>query len=200
MLGRRVALKFLLPRYTEDEQFVERFRREAAAAAGYSTPTVRRSLRPRRARGKTPFIAMEYVQGASLKDLIDRGLSVARAVEITRQVLAAPRFAHSKGIIHRDLKRRNVLVDGEGRARVADFGIRAAPARSEISTTGSVLGTAQYLSPEQAQGMPVTAASDLYSSARCSTSPDRAGPRFRPDTPVAVALNRSPSSATGRVS
>ena len=105
---------------------------------------------------------MEYVEGAALKDLIARGLTVGEAVEIIRQILAGARFAHARGIVHRDLKPQNVLVDAEGRARVTDFGIARAGA-SEITATGSVLGTAQYLSPEQAQGLEVTATSDIYS-------------------------------------
>jgi beta-lactam-binding protein with PASTA domain/predicted Ser/Thr protein kinase len=188
MLGRRVALKFLLPRYAEDEQFVERFRREAAAAAGLQHPNVV-SVYDRGEHEGVPFIAMEYVEGASLKDLIERGLTVGEAVEITRQVLAGARFAHSKGIIHRDLKPQNVLVDAEGRARVADFGIARA-GTSEITQTGSVLGTAQYLSPEQAQGLPVTAASDLYSVGAMLYEALTGEVPFDADSPVAVALKQ----------
>jgi eukaryotic-like serine/threonine-protein kinase len=161
MLARRVALKFLLERFTQDAQFVERFRREASSAAGLQHPNVV-GVFDRGEHEGLHYIAMEYVEGASLKEMITRGLSVGEAVEIIRQVLAGARFAHAQGIVHRDLKPQNVLIDGEGRARVADFGIARAGA-SEITQTGSVLGTAQYLSPEQAQGLPVTPASDLYS-------------------------------------
>jgi serine/threonine-protein kinase len=188
MLNRRVALKFLLDRYADDEQFVERFRREAAAAAGLQHPNVVGVFDRGEHEGR-PFIAMEYVEGASLKDLIDRGLSVGEAIEITRQVLAGARFAHARGIIHRDLKPQNVLVDREGRARVADFGIARA-GTSEITQTGSVLGTAQYLSPEQAQGLEVTAASDLYSVGAMLYEAITGQVPFDADTPVAVALKQ----------
>ena len=161
MLDRRVALKFLHERFAQDEQFVERFRREASAAAGLQHPNVV-GVFDRGTYDGSHYIAMEYVEGASLNDLIQRGLSVPEAVELVRQVLAGARYAHAHGIVHRDLKPQNVLVDAEGRARVTDFGIARAGA-SEITQTGSVLGTAQYLSPEQAQGLPVTAASDIYS-------------------------------------
>ena len=143
---------------------------------------------------------MEYVEGASLKDLIERGLTAGEAIEIIRQILAGARFAHSKGIIHRDLKPQNVLIDREGRARVADFGIARAGA-SEITQTGSVLGTAQYLSPEQAQGLEITAASDLYSVGAMLYEALTGQVPFDADTPVAVALKqvseqpRPPSAA-----
>ena len=160
-LNRQVALKFLHERFSQDAQFVERFRREAQAAAGLQHPNVV-GVYDRGEWDGIHFIAMEYVQGAALKDLIERGLSVGEAVEITRQILAGARFAHERGIVHRDLKPGNVMVDGEGRAKVTDFGIARAGA-SEITQTGSVLGTAHYLSPEQAQGLEVAEPSDIYS-------------------------------------
>ncbi|MGH2985541.1 MAG: protein kinase domain-containing protein, partial [Solirubrobacterales bacterium] len=138
MLNRRVALKFLHERFAQDAQFVERFRREAEAAAGLQHPNVVGVYDRGEADGRH-WIAMEYVEGAALKDLIGRGLSVGEAVEITRQILSGVKFAHARGIVHRDLKPQNVLVDGEGRARVTDFGIARAGA-SEITATGSVLG------------------------------------------------------------
>ena len=120
-----------------------------------------RRLRPGRVGGAP--LDRDGVRRGRLAQGPDRpGLSVGEAVEIVRQILAGAKFAHERGIVHRDLKPQNVLVDAEGRARVADFGIARAGA-SEITQTGSVLGTAQYLSPEQAQGHEVTAASDLYS-------------------------------------
>ena len=188
MLGRRVALKFLHERFAQDAQFVERFRREAQAAAGLQHPNVVGVYD----RGETDgryWIAMEYVEGASLKDLITRGLTVGEAVEIIRQVLSGTKFAHERGIIHRDLKPQNVLVDRDGRARVADFGIARAGA-SEITQTGSVLGTAQYLSPEQAQGLETNATSDLYSIGVMLYETLTGRVPFEAESPVAVALKQ----------
>jgi beta-lactam-binding protein with PASTA domain/tRNA A-37 threonylcarbamoyl transferase component Bud32 len=161
MLERRVALKFLHERFAEDEQFVDRFEREARSAAGLQHQNIV-SVFDRGEWEGTHYIAMEYVQGATLSELIARGLGIGEAVEITRQVLSGAGYAHEHGIVHRDLKPGNVLVDAEGRARVTDFGIARAGA-SAITQTGSVLGTAHYLSPEQAQGLDVTASSDIYS-------------------------------------
>jgi beta-lactam-binding protein with PASTA domain/predicted Ser/Thr protein kinase len=204
MLNRRVALKFLYERFAQDEQFVERFRREASAAAGLQHQNDV-GVFDRGTYEGTHYIAMEYVEGASLKDLIDRGLSVGEAVEIVRQVLAGARYAHERGIVHRDLKPQNVLVDGEGRARVADFGIARAGI-SEITQTGSVLGTAQYLSPEQAQGLPVTATSDIYSIGVMLYEALTGRVPFEADSPVTVALKqvserpRAPSELNPEVS
>ncbi|MDQ2675279.1 MAG: protein kinase, partial [Actinomycetota bacterium] len=188
MLGRQVALKFLHERFGADEQFVERFRREAQAAAGLQHPNIV-SVYDRGEHEGRYWIAMEYVQGASLKDLIDRGLSPAESVEIVRQILTGVRFAHGKGIVHRDLKPHNVLVDAEGRARVTDFGIARAGA-SEITQTGSVLGTAQYLSPEQAQGLETTASADIYSVGVILYESLTGRVPFEADTAVAIALKQ----------
>jgi eukaryotic-like serine/threonine-protein kinase len=162
-LGRRVALKLLYHRLAEDEQFVERFRREASSAAGLQHPSIV-SIFDRGEWDGTYYIAMEYVEGRTLKDIIrERGPAPPEAaVDVVLQILRAARFAHQRGVVHRDIKPQNVLVDGEGRIKVADFGIARAGA-SDMTETGSVMGTAQYLSPEQAQGRPVDARSDLYS-------------------------------------
>ena len=162
-LGRRVAIKILNERHANDEQFVERFRREAKNAAGLSHPNIVSIFDRGEAEG-TYYIAMEYLDGRSLKELITkRGPApINVSVDYARQILAALRVAHRQGLVHRDIKPHNVLVDGEGRVKVTDFGIaRAGP--SQMTEEGSIIGTAQYLSPEQAQGAPVTPASDLYS-------------------------------------
>jgi beta-lactam-binding protein with PASTA domain len=162
-LGRQVAVKLLHRRFAEDPGFVERFRREAQAAAGLQHPNVV-SVYDRGSFDDTYYIAMEYLPGRSLKQLIrdEAPLEPIRAIDITIQILKAARFAHRRGVIHRDLKPHNVIVDDSGHAKVTDFGIARAGA-SDMTETGSIMGTAQYLSPEQAQGHPVSAGSDVYS-------------------------------------
>jgi predicted Ser/Thr protein kinase len=162
-LGRRVALKLLYRRFAEDAEFVERFRREASSAAGLQHPNVVQVF-DRGAWDGTYYIAMEFLEGRSLKQVIreDGPLDPTYAIDIAIQVLKAARFAHKRGIVHRDIKPHNVILDSEGRAKVTDFGIARAGA-SDMTETGSIVGTAQYLSPEQAQGHAVDARSDLYS-------------------------------------
>ena len=162
-LGRRVAVKLLHRRFAEDPGFVERFRREAQAAAGLQHPNIV-SVYDRGSFDDTYYIAMEYLPGRSLKQLIreEAPLDPIRAIDITIQILKAARFAHRRGVIHRDLKPHNVIVDNSEHAKVTDFGIARAGA-SDMTETGSIMGTAQYLSPEQAQGHPVSAGSDVYS-------------------------------------
>ena len=160
-LGRRVAIKILNDRYANDEDFIERFRREAKSAAALSHPNIV-SIYDRGEAEGTYYIAMEVIEGRSLKELIlTRGpLPISNAVAYTLEILEALRFAHRHGIIHRDIKPHNILI-GE-RLKVTDFGIARAGA-SQMTEAGSIMGTAQYLSPEQARGAPVTASSDLYS-------------------------------------
>jgi beta-lactam-binding protein with PASTA domain/predicted Ser/Thr protein kinase len=160
-LQRRVALKVLHSRFAQDKEFVERFKREAEAAAGLQHPNVV-SVFDRGEVDGTYYIAMQYLEGRTLKQLIDAGLSPEQAAALIRQVLEGARFAHRHGVVHRDLKPQNVIVDAEGKATVTDFGIARAGV-SEITQAGSVMGTPHYLSPEQAQGLDVTAVSDLYS-------------------------------------
>jgi serine/threonine-protein kinase len=162
-LGRKVALKLLHRRFAEDPGFVERFRREAQSAAGLQHPNVV-SVYDRGSFDGTYYIAMEYLPGRTLKQLIrdEAPLDPVRAIDITIQILKAARFAHRRGVIHRDLKPHNVIIDEGDHAKVTDFGIARAGA-SDMTETGSIMGTAQYLSPEQAQGHAVSAGSDLYS-------------------------------------
>jgi serine/threonine-protein kinase len=163
LLGREVAVKILHHHFAEDQEFVERFRREASSAAALSHPNIV-GIFDRGEWNGTYYIAMEYVAGRSLKAIVrDHGaLEPAVAIDTVIQILSAARSAHRRGVIHRDLKPHNVILDEDGRARVTDFGIARAGA-SDMTMTGSVMGTAQYLSPEQAQGYAVSASSDIYS-------------------------------------
>jgi eukaryotic-like serine/threonine-protein kinase len=162
-LGRQVALKVLHRRFAQDQEFVERFRREASAAAGLQHPNVV-GVYDRGGHDGTYYIAMEHLPGRTLKEIVstEAPLPQERVVDLGVQILQAAGFAHRHGVIHRDFKPHNVIVDEHGGAKVTDFGIARAGA-SEMTETGSIMGTAQYLSPEQAQGHAVTAASDLYS-------------------------------------
>jgi len=162
-LGRQVALKVLHRRFAQDQEFVERFRREASAAAGLQHPNVVGVFDRGRHDG-TYYIAMEHLPGRTLKEIVttEAPLAQDRVVDLGVQILQAAEFAHRHGVIHRDFKPHNVIVDDHGAVKVTDFGIARAGA-SEMTETGSIMGTAQYLSPEQAQGHAVTAGSDLYS-------------------------------------
>ncbi|MBA2439687.1 MAG: Stk1 family PASTA domain-containing Ser/Thr kinase, partial [Thermoleophilaceae bacterium] len=162
-LGREVALKMLHRRFAQDAEFVERFRREAKSAAGLQHPNVV-GVFDRGEYDGTYYIAMECLQGRTLKEVVvdEAPIDQLRVIDLGVQILQAAGFAHRNGVIHRDFKPHNVIVDDGGHAKVTDFGIARAGA-SEMTETGSIMGTAQYLSPEQAQGHPVTAASDLYS-------------------------------------
>jgi eukaryotic-like serine/threonine-protein kinase len=188
-LDRKVAIKILHDRFAQDSEFVQRFQREAQAAAGLQHPNVV-GIFDRGAFDGTYFIAMEYVDGPSLKDLVKGGMSPKYAIDFTRQILNAARFAHRKGIVHRDLKPQNVLIDDEGRARVADFGIARAGENSDITATGSVMGTAQYISPEQAQGKPTTPRSDIYSIGVILYEALTGRVPFEGESAVAVALKQ----------
>jgi len=202
-LERDVAIKMLHDRLAQDKEFVERFRREAQSAAGLQHPNVV-SIFDRGAFRDTYFIAMEYVEGPQLKELVKGGMSSGDAIDFTRQILQAARFAHRKGIIHRDLKPQNVMIDEDGRARVTDFGIARAGA-SDITGTGSVMGTAQYLSPEQAQGKETTERSDIYSIGVILYEALTGRVPFEGDSAVAVALKqvseqpRRPSAVNPKV-
>jgi eukaryotic-like serine/threonine-protein kinase len=194
VLGRRVAIKILNDRHAGDDQFVERFRREAKNAASLSHPNIV-SIYDRGEAEGTYYIAMEYLDGRSLKELIvARGPApVNVAIDYARQILAAIRFAHRHGIVHRDIKPHNVLVDGEGRLKVTDFGIARA-GTSQMTEAGSIIGTAQYLSPEQAKGAPVDQTSDLYSVGVVLYELLTGVVPFSGDTPVEIAMKHLSSA------
>jgi beta-lactam-binding protein with PASTA domain/predicted Ser/Thr protein kinase len=187
-LGRRVAIKILNDRHAGDEQFVERFRREAKNAAALSHPNIV-SIYDRGEAEGTYYIAMEYLDGKSLKELIlERGPApVSVAVDYARQILAALRFAHRNGLVHRDIKPHNCLVDAEGHVKVTDFGIARAGA-SQMTEEGSIIGTAQYLSPEQARGTQVDQTSDLYSLGIVLYEMLTGSVPFTGDSPVEIAM------------
>src|SRR5918911_2596076 len=187
-LGRQIALKVLHRRFAQDKEFVERFRREASAAAGLQHPNVV-GVFDRGEYDGTYYIAMEYLPGRTLKELIrdEAPLDQLRAIDYGIQILQAAAFAHKRGVIHRDFKPHNVIVGPEGRLKVTDFGIARAGA-SEMTETGSIMGTAQYLSPEQAEGHAVAAPSDLYSIGVMLYELLAGRLPFEGDSAVAVAL------------
>lgn|GEM_PF-275532 len=203
-LQRQVALKVLHSRFAQDREFVERFRREAEAAAGLQHPNVV-AVFDRGDVDGTYYIAMQYLEGSTLQQLITAGLTPEQAVGLIRQVLEGARFAHRHGVVHRDLKPQNVIVDADGKATVTDFGIARAGV-SEITQAGSVMGTPHYLSPEQAQGFDVTAVSDLYSIGVMLYEALTGRVPFEADSAVAVAMKQvsqapqRPSSINPQVS
>ena len=187
-LDREVAVKILHERFAQDPEFVERFKREAKSAAGLQHPNVV-GVFDRGDFRDTYFIAMEYVDGPSLKDLVKGGMGVADAVSFVEQILAAAKFAHRKGIVHRDLKPQNVLIDEEGRAKVADFGIASGEA-SDITQVGTVMGSAEHLSQEQAEGRETTPRSDIYSIGVILYEALTGQVPFTGESPVSVAMKQ----------
>jgi len=187
-LGRQVAIKVLHRRFAQDQEFVERFRREVKSAAGLNHPNVV-GVFDRGEHEGTYYIAMEFLEGQTLKDIVatEAPLQQERVIDIGLQILQAAGFAHTHGVIHRDFKPHNVIVDQQGHAKVTDFGIARAGA-SEMTETGSIMGTAQYLSPEQAQGHAVTATSDIYSIGVMLYEMLAGRLPFEGDSAVAVAL------------
>ena len=187
-LGRRVAIKILNGRHANDAQFIERFRREAKNAAALNHPNIV-SIYDRGEAEDTYYIAMEFLDGRTLKELIiGRGAApINVAIEYARQILSALRFAHRHGIVHRDIKPHNALVDGEGRVKVTDFGIARA-GTSQMTEAGSIVGTAQYLSPEQARGGEVDPRSDLYSLGIVLYELLTGKTPFDGETPVEIAM------------
>ncbi|MBK5232105.1 MAG: PASTA domain-containing protein [Thermoleophilia bacterium] len=187
-LPRRVALKVLHGHFARDPEFIERFRREAESAAALQHVNIV-SIFDRGQVDDTYYIAMAYLDGRTLRDLILTGLTPPESVAIARQILEAAGFAHRHGVIHRDLKPLNVIVDATGLATVTDFGIARAGV-SDMTETGSVMGTAHYLSPEQAQGLDVGPQSDLYSVGVVLYECLAGRVPFEGDSAVAVALKQ----------
>jgi serine/threonine-protein kinase len=187
-LGREVAIKVLYRRFAQDAEFVERFRREAKSAAGLQHPNVV-NVFDRGEHDGTYYIAMEHLRGQTLKAVVsaEAPLAEVRAIDIGIQILRAAGFAHRRGVIHRDFKPHNVICDDADGVKVTDFGIARAGA-SEMTETGSIMGTAQYLSPEQAQGHGVTAESDLYSIAVVLYEMLSGRVPFEGDSAVSIAL------------
>ncbi|MCP4087761.1 MAG: Stk1 family PASTA domain-containing Ser/Thr kinase [Actinomycetia bacterium] len=191
LLDRPVAVKVLFPQFASDAAFVERFRREAQAAANLNHPNIVAVYDWGTDKGAY-FIVMEYVEGRSLADILKSEgiLHPDRAADVATDVAAALSFAHRNGVVHRDVKPGNVLISSTGQIKVADFGIARAVGggrTDDLTKTGSVLGTATYFSPEQAQGQTVDPRSDLYSLGIVLYESVSGRPPFAGDNPVAIA-------------
>jgi eukaryotic-like serine/threonine-protein kinase len=211
-LGREVAVKVLRSDLARDPSFQVRFRREAQAAASLNHPAivaVYDTGEDRTALGATPYIVMEYVEGETLRDVIRREghLSAERAMSLAADICGALDFSHRNGIVHRDVKPGNVMITPQGTVKVMDFGIARAVSDSAatMTSTAAVIGTAQYLSPEQARGESVDARSDVYSMGCLLYELVTGAPPFSGDSPVAVAYQhvredaRLPSSINPEV-
>lgn len=189
ILGRRVAIKVLRPQYAADTDFVERFRREAQAAASLSHPNVV-NIFDVGTDGDVHYIVMEYVEGRNLKEILrEQGrLPVAKALDIAEGVCLALETAHEQGLIHRDIKPHNILVTRDGHVKVTDFGIARAASTATLTQTGTVIGSVHYLSPEQAIGRQVGVFSDIYSVGVLLYEMVTGKVPFDGESPVAVAL------------
>src|SRR6204780_3308539 len=188
-LERPVALKVLFPELSVDRTFVERFRREAQAAANLSHPDLVPVFDWGEDEG-TYFIVMELVNGTSLAEMLRGGatISASRAAQIGAQVASALGYAHRTGVVHRDVKPGNILITRDGQVKVTDFGIaQAVSSEDHLAEAGSVMGTATYFSPEQASGAPVDGRSDVYSLGVVLYEMLVGRPPFIGDTPVEVS-------------
>src|SRR5580698_10794127 len=189
LLDRPVALKVLFPELSVDRSFVERFRREAQAAANLSHPNIVPVFDWGEDNG-TYFIVMELVEGTSLADMLRGGatISPARSAQIVAQVAAALGYAHRSGVVHRDVKPGNILITRDGQVKVTDFGIaQAVSSEDHLAEAGSVMGTATYFSPEQASGEAVDGRSDVYALGVVLYEMLVGRPPFVGDSPVAVS-------------
>lgn len=203
-LNRRVAVKVLRGELAKDPMFLERFRREAQSAAGLNHPNIVAvyDTGEDNVNGVTiPYIVMEFVDGITLREMLNNGPRILpeRGLEIVAGILAALDYAHRHGIIHRDIKPANIMINAHGDAKVMDFGIARAvsDAATSVTATSAVMGTAQYLSPEQARGEVVDARSDIYSSGCVLYELLIGTPPFNGETPVSIAyqhVNEAPKA------
>jgi eukaryotic-like serine/threonine-protein kinase len=189
LLCRTVAIKILRPQYASDIEFVERFRREARAAASLSHPNIVGIYDVGQEDG-VDYIVMEYIPGDNLKNIIrsEAPLSVERALDITKQIASALHHAHQRNIVHRDIKPHNILITPDGQVKVTDFGIARAISASSFTQAGVVVGSVQYSSPEQAKGGAVGPQSDLYSLGCVLYEMLTGVVPFQGDTTVSIAL------------
>jgi eukaryotic-like serine/threonine-protein kinase len=191
VLARTVAIKVLHPHLAEDPDFRERFRREAVSAAKLTHPNIV-SLYDTGADGGWAWLVMEYVDGATLKDVLAQTgrLEVGHATAVAEKVARAVSYAHARGLVHRDIKPANILLGQDGAVKVADFGIAKLQEADDLTRTGTILGTAAYVAPEQVQGQPVDGRTDQY-AVGCVLYEALTGRQpFAGDTPVALAVSR----------
>ena len=188
VLGRTVAVKVLSPQFADDQQFVARFRREARAAAALNHPNIV-GVFDTGSHQDVHYIVMEYVEGKTLRDVVraEGPLLPDRAVEIAQSVARALSAAHGAGLVHRDIKPGNIMLTSKGEVKVMDFGIARTSSGDTLTQTAAVLGTASYLSPEQAQGQQVDSRSDIYSVGCVMYEMVASRPPFTGDSPVAIA-------------
>jgi serine/threonine protein kinase len=191
VLNRTVAIKVLLPQFARDASFVERFRREAQAAARLNHPNIVGVYDTGQDDG-TQFIVMEFIEGRTLGEFLATGRrpTPVQSAEIAQKISSALGAAHAQGVIHRDIKPGNVMVTRDGTVKVMDFGIARVLGPETAPQTSAVLGTASYLSPEQAQGSPVDARTDIYSLGAVLYEMLTGRPPFTGDSPVAVAYKQ----------
>src|SRR5215212_9857814 len=190
VLDRDIALKVMSGRYADDDEFVERFKREAQSAAALSHPNIVSIYDRGEAETGTYYIAMEYLPGGTLKDrLLQRSpLAPRTAAAVALQIAEALHAAHRAGVVHRDIKPHNVLVTASGDVKVGDFGIARAASSSTMTRTGSILGTAHYISPEQAMGDSAGPRSDLYSLGVVLYEMLTDHLPYDAETPIAIAM------------
>jgi beta-lactam-binding protein with PASTA domain/predicted Ser/Thr protein kinase len=192
VLNRTVAIKTLLPQFARDSSFVDRFRREAQAAARLNHPGIV-SVYDSGTDGDTPYIVMHLIEGRTLADFLESGktLPPMQAAKIAQEVAEALAAAHAQGVIHRDIKPANIMITRDGKVLVMDFGIARLISGPETAPqTSAVMGTASYLSPEQAQGQPVDARTDIYSLGVVLYEMLTGRPPFTGDSPMAIAYKQ----------